>query len=275
MTSSIGYPTAGPIAVPVRPAAAPNVDEARTIASTMKRLQATEAGREVSDFFIQNQTMIQVLPDIAFARKYPGAGAVYDPRTRLISVPQGALARSSFITTLAHEGKHALDFSDRPHPMLQGLKLIGGSAADGVKALVTLRNPVTAWLDSLTARQNEDEVNAYHLQAKVAHELGLNESHWALGQARDGTPLSIDEVRANVATTDLYRMDPMRRLMLGGGLGVAVTSSAALGVQALASKLRPGSYLAAHAWPIYALGGAMTAAWVIGDQIRARRLEAA
>ncbi len=261
-----------PAALPI---AQPPASDAQVIADTMQRLRATESGREVADFLAASRTEIRVLPDADFRARYPGAGAVYDPKTKLISVPQGGLRRDSFITTLAHEGKHALDFSDRPHWAFQSLGLIGGTAKDGLKALVTFRNPVTAWLDSLTARQNEDEVNAYHLQAQVAHELGKNESSWSLGQARDGTPLPIDEVRSNVATADLYRMDPTRRLILGAGLGLGITSAAAIGAQTLATTLRPGSFLAAHAWPMYAIGGAMTAAWVVGDQIRARRLDAA
>jgi hypothetical protein len=274
MTTSLTQPYAPPAALPVhRTAAPPSSADAQVIAETMQRLQATQSGREVAEFLTASRTQIRVLPDAEFARSYPGAGAVYDPKTKLISVPQGGLRHGSFITTLAHEGKHAMDFADRPHWALQSLGLIGGTATDGVKALVTLRNPVTAWLDSLTARQNEDEVNAYHLQAQLAHELGRNESSWSLGQARDGTPLPIDEVRANVATNDLYRMDPTRRLILGAGLGLGMTSVAAIGAQALAAKLRPGSFLAGNSWPVYAIGGAMTAAWVVGDQIRARRLD--
>jgi hypothetical protein len=278
MASSIGTPAYGPAAlpgaVPARRAATTPAD-AQAIEAAMSQLRATRSGREIADYLVASRMEIRVLPDADFARRYPGAGAVYDPKAEAISVPQGGLHRSSFVTTLAHEGKHAMDFSERPHWALQSFGLIGGSAKDGLKELVTFGNPVTGWLDSLTARQNEDEVNAYHLQAQVAHELGKNESSWSLGQARDGTPLPIDEVRSNVATNDLYRMDPTRRLILGAGLGLGVTSFAAIGAQTLASKLRPGSFLAGHAWPIYAIGGAMTAAWVVGDQIRARRLEAA
>ncbi len=269
MTTSIGAPTYAP-ALPAR-----SPSDAQAIAIAMQQLRATESGRPIAEFLAQSRMDIRVIPDADFARKYPGAGAVYDPKTKAISVPQGALHRSSFVTTLAHEGKHALDFSDRPHWALQSFGLIGGTAKDGLKALVTFENPVTGWLDSLTARQNEDEVNAYHLQAKVANELGRNESSWSLGQARDGTPLPLDEVRSNVATADLYRMDPTRRLILGAGLGLGATSFAAIGAQTLASKLRPGSFLAGNSWPVYVVGGAMTAAWVVGDQIRARRLESA
>ncbi|MCW2921613.1 MAG: hypothetical protein JWL76_1487 [Thermoleophilia bacterium] len=274
LTTSLRPATAPPPSLPVRRAATSPAD-IQAIETAMQQLRATSSGREIADFLVASRMEIRVLPDAEFARNYPGAGAVYDPKAKAISVPQGALHRSSFVTTLAHEGKHALDFSDRPHWAVQSFGLIGGSAADGAKALVTFRNPVTAWLDSLTARQSEDEVNAYHLQAQVASELGKNESSWSLGQARDGAPLPIDQVRSNVATNDLYRMDPTRRLVLGAGLGLGVTSFAAIGAQALASKLRPGSFLAGHAWPVYAIGGAMTAAWVVSDQIRARRLEAA
>ena len=267
MTASIG-------AAPMPMARPAPVDDRTRIDKALTELRTSPSGREIADFLAANSVEIRVMPDADFARQYPGAGAVYDPKSTLISVPRGSMDRPSFVTTLAHEGKHAMDFQHRPHWALQSFSLIGGSAADGAKALVTARNPLTAWLDSLTARQNEDEVNAYHLQAKVAHELGKNESSWSLGQARDGTPLELDEIRSNVATNDLYRMDPTRRLVLGAGLGLAATSFTAVGAALLAAKLRPGSYLAGHVWPLYALGGAMTAAWVLGDQVRARRLEA-
>lgn len=259
--------TAPSFAAPADPA------DAQAIATAVARLHTTGSGREVAEFLAANRVEIRVVPNEVFRGRYPGAGAVYDPKTRLITVPHGALSSRSFVTTLAHEGKHALDFADRPHWALQSIGMIGGTAADGAKALVTLRNPVTAWLDSLTARQNEDEVNAYHLQAKVAHELGLDESSWSLGQAPGGEPLPVEDVRTNVATADLYRMDPTRRLILGAGLGVATTTAASLGVQAVASKLRPGSYLANHGWPLYAAGAAAIGAWVLADQLRARRLE--
>jgi hypothetical protein len=257
-----------------RPLAAPaNPEDGARIAAAVAQLRQTESGREVADFLARNKVNVRVLSDAEFRAHHPGAGAIYDPKRREIVMPQSALRSPALVTTIAHEGKHALDFADRPHWMIQSLGLIAGSAADGAKALVTFHNPVTGWLDSLTAHQNEDEVTAYHVQAQVAHELGRNESSWALGQAPDGTPLPIEDVRARVATDDLYRMDPTRRLVLGAGLGLGVTSVAAIGAQALASKLRPGSFLAQHAWPMYALGGAVTAAWVISDQLRARRLE--
>ncbi|MCW2927829.1 MAG: hypothetical protein JWM86_1797 [Thermoleophilia bacterium] len=272
MTTTIGAPA--PAALPQRAALPADPGDAAAISAAVTRLRTTESGREVADFLAASHVEIRVVPNEVFKGRYPGAGAVYDPRTRLITVPQGAVRSPGFVTTLAHEGKHALDFKDRPHWALQSMGLLAGTAADGAKALVTLYNPVTAWLDSLTARQNEDEVNAYHVQAQVAHELGINESAWSLGQAASGEPLPLEDVRTRVATNDLYRMEPGRRLALGAGLGLATTSVAAIGAQALAGKLAPGSFLARHGWPLYAIGGAMTAAWVVADQARARRLEA-
>jgi hypothetical protein len=275
MANSIGAAAPLPQAY-AAPAAVPapaNPDDGARIAAAVAQLRQTTSGREVADFLARTKVDVRVLPDSEFRSHYPGAGAVYEPKRHEIVVPQSALYSPAFVTTLAHEGKHALDFSDRPHWMIQSLGLIAGSAADGAKALVTAHNPVTGWLDSLTAHQNEDEVAAYRVQAQVAHELGRNESGWALGQAPDGTPLSEEDVRARVATDDLYRMDPTRRLVLGAGLGIGVTSVAAIGAQALALKLRPGSFLAQHSWPMYALGGALTAAWVLGDQLRAHRLD--
>lgn len=247
--------------------------EAQLVARAVQQLNATEQGRQVGEFLARSGVEIRVLPDEEYRAHYPGSGAAYDPRTRDIIVPRSQLFSPGMVTTLAHEGQHALDYSHRPPWYLEAVRIIAGSSGDAARSLVTFDNPLTAWLDSLTARQHEDEVVAYHLQAKVAHELGLNESAWSHGQARDGTPLPLDEVRASIAVDDLYRMSPMRRLLLGGGLGLTMTSVAALAGKGLASKLRPGSYLAAHSWPIYAVGGAMTGAWLIADQMRARRLE--
>lgn len=251
-----------------------NPADAARIERALDRLRTTESGREVADFLAAERVDIKVFPDAEFTRRFPGAGAIYDPKTRDIVMPQRATASSSLVTTLAHEGKHAMDFDQKPHWMLQSLQLIGGTAGDGVKALTRFDNPITAWLDSLTARQNEAEVDAYHLQARVAHELGRNESSWALGQAADGSPLPLDQVRSRVATDELYRMDPTRRLVLGAGLGVATTMLGTAGVQTIAGKVAPGSFLAKHAWPLYAIGGALTAGWVVSDQARARGLAA-
>ena len=116
-------------------------------------------------------------------------------------------------------------------------------------------------------------MSAYHLQAQVAAELGLDESSWSHGQARGGAALPLDEVRASIASDELYRMDPTRRLLLGGGLAVAASSVFALGSHVLATRLAPGSYLGTRMWPAAALAGAVTGAWVLADQVRAHRLE--
>jgi hypothetical protein len=266
---SIGAATMQPSIVP---APGPDPAVARRIQDTVAQLRTTEHGRGVGDFLVQSRMNVRVVDNVQFRGEFPGAGAIYDARSREIIVPRGALDRPEFVTTLAHEATHARDFADRPAWGLQVAGLLGNSAKDAGTALVTFHNPVTAWLDSLTARQNEDEVNAYHLQAQVAAELGRNESSWALGQGSDGSVLSVDETRGRVATSDLYRMDPMRRLVLGGGIAIGATSAAAFGVSMLAHKLRPSSYLGSHMWPVYAVVGGLATAWVAGDQVRAHRL---
>lgn len=239
---------------------------------TIERLRATENGREVADFLASGRVKIKVFSDAEFSRRFPGAGAIYDPRSTDIVMPRRMLTSTSLVTVLAHEGKHAMDFGSRPHWTVQSAGLILGTIGDGAKALGRFDNPMTAWLDSLTSRQNENEVTAYHLQAKVAHELGRNESHWALGQASDGTPLPLEGVRENIATAPLYRMQPLRRLMVSATLGTSSTFFAASGIQSIARRIRPDSYLAQHSWPVLAVGGALMGAWIVGDQMRARRL---
>lgn len=248
--------------------------DALLVARSMDTLRATGSGREVADFLQRQHVSVQVLPDAEYAQRHPDSGASYDPKTRLVVTPRSALRDPAIgATTLAHEGQHALDFHDRPAWYVDSVGMMAGTSGDALRALVSFDNPMTAWLDSLTARQNGFEVTAYRRQAAVASELGLNQSAWSHGQARDGSVLSKEETRADIATSALYRMSPTRRLVLGGGLGLAVTSSAALGAGALAGRLAKGSYLAAHTWPVYAVGGAMTAAWLLADQIRAHRLE--
>ena len=265
-----GMPQRLPATVP----AGPSASDAATVSRTVARLRHTEHGREVADYLVANDVKIRVVPDALFRSTHAGLGGVYDPRDRVISVPHAALGRTDLITTIAHEGTHAKDFSTRPNWLLQSVSTIAGSVGDAAKGLVTLRNPLTTWLNSVTARQHDDEVHAYGVQAQVAHELGMNESAWSHGQAKDGTPLPLEEVRSSIASDPLYRMGSTQRLVVGGGLGVGITMGAAFGAQAIASRLRPGSFLASHMWPTIALGGAMAGAWVIADQIRARSLEA-
>jgi hypothetical protein len=248
MSMSIGAAGAQPIA----PAA--------KVQGAVATLRATPDGREVADWLATHRIEIQVVPDAAFRGTYPGAGAVYDARSRQIAIPQALLDRPELVTTLAHEGTHAMDFAGRGRWGAQAFGMIGGSAKDAGAALVTLHNPVTAWLDSVTARQNQDEVHAYHVQAQVASELGRNEGAWALGQAADGSVLSEDDTRTRVANDPLYRMSPANRAILGGGLALSVTSLAALAADRLGVR----------AWPVYAIGGALAAAWVGADQLHAR-----
>jgi hypothetical protein len=258
MSMSIGAAGTRSIAPAYDPAAAAKVQAA------VAALHATPDGRELADWLAASRIDIQVVPDAAFQGEYPGAGAVYDARSRQITIPQGLLDRPELVTTLAHEGTHAKDFAGRGRWGAQAFGMIGGTAKDAGAALVTLHNPVTAWLDSLTARQNEDEVHAYHVQAQVASELGRNEGSWALGQAADGAVLSEDDTRTRIASDDLYRMTPGNRAILGGGLALSVTSLAALAADRLGAR----------SWPVYAIGGALAAAWVGADQVRAHRLAA-
>jgi len=252
----------------------PDPEDARKIADGISALQQTEHGAEVANFLAESHIGIEVIPGAEYRQKWPGSGAHFDPKRNVIRMPDYQLDDTDFLTVLAHEGTHARDADQRAPWFIDVFRVLGGSAKEGAKALVTFQNPVTAWLDGITVEQNEDEVHAYHVQAQVAQELGLNESSWALGQAKDGSPLPLDEVRANIAGDELYRMQPWRRLILGAGLGVGVTTAAALGTQTLASRIAPGSYMAAHVWPVYAIGGAMTAAWVLADQMHARQLDA-
>lgn len=244
---------------------APALTDQELIDRALRKLGETENGRVIADFLSSGKTKIRILDDEEFRRRFPGAGAIYDPRSRDIVMPRQAVDDPSLVTTLAHEGKHALDFSTRPHWMLQSAQSILGTIPDAGKGLVTLHNPVSSWLNALNRRQNENEVNAYHLQAKVAYELGYNESSWSYGQAPDGTPLPLEEVRKGVASDPLYRLSSSRRAFLGMGLGMSTTAIAAYSVQNAASKLRPGSYLAQHAWPVFAAGAALTSAFVLAD----------
>jgi hypothetical protein len=274
MTQTIGPAPAQPHGgvATLQPAVLEPRDKQR-IDATITRLLRTESGRDIAQFLADGRVEIEVFEDEEFSRRFPGAGAIFDPRTNDIVMPRRALDSSSLITTIAHEGKHAVDHATGSHWALESLKLVGGTVGDGAAALLRLDNPVTGWLDSITARQNEKEVAAYRLQAEVAHELGRNESSWSLGQAADGTPLPEDEIRRNVAMDDLYRMSSGRRLVLGSALGLGATSMAAWAVQSAATALKPGSFLAKHAWPVFVAGGALAGAFVLGDQQRSRKLD--
>jgi hypothetical protein len=240
-------------------------DQAR-VERALHVLDGTEHGAVVSKALREHHVPIQVLDAKDFQAKYPGAGGVYDPKAKTMYLPRNGLQDPEYTAiVLAHEGTHHMDFY---HHLPAGGQLfldMGLALGDAAMAAVHLHNPMTAWMDGINGRMHETEVNAYTRQAQVAADLGVHEYPFDLGENADGSVASRDVIARRVDHTELYRDDKARRatigvmgLTLGAGLaGIAAPS--------LAARIAPKSYLAAHAWPVYAVAGAIGGALLIED----------
>lgn len=238
-------------------------------------LASTESGREVAEFLDSGEVKVRIFDDAEYNRRFPGSGASFQPAFSTFNAPERALTPKPYAATvLAHEGQHAIDAGSKGSFILKTFGAMGGSVTDAVGAATRLENPMTGWIDGFTGRNNETEVNAYRRQAQVAIELGLNQGRWAHGQNPDGSLRSDDEIRQSLATDPLYRLSSGKRLLFGGAMGTLGTMVGAGAASFAIGKLAPNSYLASHAWPLYAAGAALTGAAILGDQLESRSLEA-
>jgi hypothetical protein len=134
-----------------------------------------------------------------------------------------------------------------------------------------LDNPMSGMLDGIATRQLYTEVNAYRTQAQVAKELGRSEYGWNLGQEIDGSVRSDEQIQQALDMEALYAMGAGRRLFMGASVGALGVLSSSMAINEIARRAAPSSYLAAHRWPVLAVGGALLGASILHDQIDYRR----
>ncbi len=245
----------------------PTEAQQRQLDAMLDILDGTEAGREVAAYVREHPEIVRVWDDDEYRSAFPGSGASFNPARQHLNLPERVLAvPARGATTVVHEGQHAVDAPSRGHVLLNAFGNIFGSVGDAASAAVHLDNPITGLLDGYASRELGTEVSAYRIQAQVARELGRNEYGWGLGQDIDGSVRSDEEIQAALEAESLYTMGSGRRAMLGASIGMVGVLGASMGVQWLAGKLRPGSFLATHTWPVVGGGAALLAAAVLHDR---------
>jgi hypothetical protein len=250
----------------------PTAAERRRLDEMLDILDETVHGREVAAYVRGHPEQIRIWDDDEYRAAFPGSGASFNPLRQHLNLPRRTLSDAArFATTVVHEGQHAVDARSPWSVVGGGLSTVFGSAWDGVRAGARLDNPLSGWLDAIGTRQLETEVNAYRTQAQVANELGRREYGWNLGQEIDGTVRTDDRIRQELALESLYAMGPGRRLVLGAGVGALTVFGASAAVGSVAGRIRPGSYLSLHQWPVLAVGGALVGAAVLHDQLDYRQ----
>ncbi|MCB0879154.1 MAG: hypothetical protein KDC46_09270 [Thermoleophilia bacterium] len=249
----------------------PTAAEQKQLDAMLAVLDETEHGKDVAAYLRANPQIVRVWDDAAYNRAFPGSGASFNPARQELNLPRSVLRGIDYgTTTVAHEAQHALDAPNRFGVITRGFANLAGSAIDGAGAAAHLHNPITGMLDGYADRELEWEVSAYRTQAEVAKELGQLEYGWNLGQNADGSVRSDEEIRAALRDEPLYRMAAGRRLMLGATGGALGVLGASLVVGSIAGRVRPGSYLARHSWPVLAAGGVALGTALLQDQVQYR-----
>jgi hypothetical protein len=269
VTSVQGHPQAPPAGQPAANVRSSDPRDQARVEQALHVLDGTAHGAEVAEALRRDRTPIQVVPDERFRREHPGAGGIYLPRRHTMYLPASALDQPVRLAILlAHEGTHHIDDTRDGPSTLGALVDMGAAVGDAVTAALHGSDPMTGWLDGIDAREHETEVNAYTRQAQVAAELGVSEYPWDLGENRDGSVASRDEIAGRVQQLPLYRRSPGQRALLGGaGVALAATTTG-FATATLAGRLAPSSFLARHEWPVVAgvaaLGGGLLLADLLG-----------
>jgi hypothetical protein len=250
---------------------APTEHEQEQLEAIYAILDRSQSARHVSGYLRTHPEVVRVWDDAAYDAAFPGSGASFVPARQELNLPRRILERAERgATTVAHEGQHALDAPSRLALVGHGFANVGGSILDGLGAAAHLHNPITGIVDGYATRELGFEVSAYRTQAELAKELGRDERGWNLGQADDGSVRSDDEILGALREEQLYRFDPVRRLMLGGAIGGAGVLAGGMAASRIATRVAPSSFLGRHAWPFYVAGGALLGAAMLQDQLAAR-----
>lgn len=247
-------------------ALSPQTDDEK-IDAGIERLAATESGRELAALLRERRDDVVVVDDDDPVLP-EGAGGRWDPNRGKLYMQRDQLDATGWETLLAHEAQHMRSAGGIPQTAVRSLRSVGRGILDAVIAPFQLRNPVTAAVDGVRgAFQIDEEARAYHVQAQVAQELGLQGDFL---QHEDGTPRSEDELREWLLDEPLYAQPPIMRGAVGVGfawlLGRAGSDLVNRGIRAVA----PQSWLARHPIAVTAGGLAVGAALLVQDVLAHR-----
>lgn len=246
--------------------AAPTGDE--LLDATIDRLAATEHGRELAVLLRERRDDVVVLDDSGGVLP-EGAGGAWVAARQKLYIRRDQLEHPAGITLLAHEAVHMRDAGSWAAAFGQSLLGVGRGLVDMVAAPVSGHNPITAAVDGVRGSfQVPMEVDAYRLQAELAHELGLRSDTL---QHADGSPRSREELRRWLLEDPLYQLPLPARTALGAGFAVLGGRATGHLVNTAAARLAPTSLVGRH--PRIGSAGAL-AAWgalLLHDQLAARR----
>lgn len=258
----------GPSIPAIRIALATWLTDDELVDRAIDQIDATSAGGEVASVLRERRDRIVVLDEPGGVLP-GGAGGRWDTATQKLYILRSELEHPAGATLLAHEAVHMRDGGSRLRVFGDALAGIGRAGVDMLLAPAQLRNPVTAAVDGIRgAFQIPAEVDAYHLQAQVARELGLRS---ATLHREDGSPRSREELRDWLVHDDLYQLPPAARGAIGGGFAVIGGRASGQLANAAIARLAPQSWVGRH--PIAVTTGALAlwAGLLAQDQVAARR----
>lgn len=246
---------------------APRVPSDQLLDDAIERLSRTEHGRELALLLRERRDDVVVL-DGSGGVLPEGAGGAWVPARQKLYIRRDQLEHPAGITLLAHEAVHMRDAGSRAAAFGQSLLGVGRSLVDMAVAPVLGRNPVTAAVDGVRASfQVPMEVDAYHLQANLAQELGLRSD---VLQHADGSPRSREELRSWLLENPLYQLPPAARAAVGAGFAVLGGRASGHLVNAAAARLAPTSAVGRHPGLVSAGALAVWGALLLHDQLTAR-----
>ncbi len=231
-------------------------------------LQATTAGAGIAGYLEDNRARINLLPSDRYEEALPAFSAgAYLPRSRQVYVREEYVAMPAVgALLLAHEGQHMRYNSNTPTMFARSGANMALGMLDGVRAGLRGENPVTGAVEGYRMRHwITDEALAYHLEASIAHEMGVRTFSLPVQDAQ-GRPRSLDEIAEVVAAREGYQFRGAQRLAMSSALGLA---GGYLGVGAItgtARRVAPGSVIARRPSLVSAAATALVGAAVVADQ---------
>jgi hypothetical protein len=137
---------------------------------------------------------INVLPDAQFAAKYGRASGIYDPATKQVTLPESVTKNPEELRiVLLHEGVHWVQDN-----VPGGIAQAGGAVAQALQGAGALGSPDR----NTKAGSQQDEAQAFLLEAMVARELGISDP--GMGTS-NGRVLGYGSTLARVQATPEYQ----------------------------------------------------------------------